>query len=88
LPFWYILLPYGIFIAVWYFYPILVHFCKFGLLYQEKSGNPVPERLGKNANVLEQLRYHRDLLARRGLQGFGVASKLEQLRLCSPGITR
>jgi hypothetical protein len=52
---WYILWPFGIFyghlvyfMAVWYilwpfgiFYGHLVYFPHFGLLYQEKSGNPV-----------------------------------------------
>jgi hypothetical protein len=33
-PFGYILRPFGIFLAV------LIHFITFGLLYQEKSGNP------------------------------------------------
>jgi hypothetical protein len=31
---WHILWPFGI------FYPVLVHFTRFGMLYQEKSGNP------------------------------------------------
>jgi hypothetical protein len=33
---WYILWPFGI------FYGYLVYFSRFGTLYQEKSGNPVP----------------------------------------------
>jgi hypothetical protein len=31
---WHILWPFGI------FSPVLVHFIRFGVLYQEKSGNP------------------------------------------------
>jgi hypothetical protein len=34
LPIWYILRSFGIFVAM------LVYFSQFGLLYQEKSGNP------------------------------------------------
>jgi hypothetical protein len=32
-----ILLPFGIFVV------ILVYFSRFGMLYQEKSGNPAPQ---------------------------------------------
>jgi hypothetical protein len=34
---WYILWPFGIFMFIWY------QFSRFGILYQEKSGNPVHE---------------------------------------------
>jgi hypothetical protein len=41
---WHILRPFGI------FYLLLVHFTRFGMLYQEKSGNPGSKstRLGVN----------------------------------------
>jgi hypothetical protein len=40
--FWYILWPFGIFCGhlVYVFYDYLVYFSRFGILYQEKSGNP------------------------------------------------
>jgi hypothetical protein len=47
--FWYILWPFGLclcyghlvyFVAIWYFNGHLVHFSRFGMLHQEKSGNP------------------------------------------------
>jgi hypothetical protein len=41
---WHILWPFGIFYPDWYIY-------RFGMLYQEKSGNPAvtggPEKLGR-----------------------------------------
>jgi hypothetical protein len=40
---WYILWPFGI------FYGYLVYFSRFGMLYQEKSGNP-----GTEASVLNR----------------------------------
>jgi hypothetical protein len=41
---WYILWPFGT------FYNCLVHFSRFGMLYQEKSGNPDLGRL-RNAQL-------------------------------------
>jgi hypothetical protein len=35
--FWYISLPFGNLVAIWYIFP------RFGILCQEKSGNPGPE---------------------------------------------
>jgi hypothetical protein len=42
---WYILWPFSIF----YFY--LVHFSRFGMLYQEKSGNPSNELFGEQFRI-------------------------------------
>jgi hypothetical protein len=39
---WYILCPFGNVVVIWYMFP------RFGILCQEKSGNPVPEKIFKN----------------------------------------
>jgi hypothetical protein len=35
---------FGIFFPFWYLFPVLVSFFRIGILYQEKSGNPVSHR--------------------------------------------
>jgi hypothetical protein len=46
----YIVWPFGIFygylgyfMTIWYIFVYLVHFSGFGIMYQEKSGNPAAE---------------------------------------------
>jgi hypothetical protein len=45
---WSILRSLGIFMDIWYI-SNLVYFSRFGILYQEKSGNPVPVSLLSDA---------------------------------------
>jgi hypothetical protein len=45
-----ILLPFGvIYVHLVYFVVILVSFSRFGMLHQEKSGNPVPDSISNIA---------------------------------------
>jgi hypothetical protein len=43
-PFWYVSLPFGMFLVIWY---VFGHLVNFVMLYQEKSGNPAPNSSSK-----------------------------------------